>query len=240
MNQDNYAVLSELGTREFFMIADGMGGASAGEVASQIAVDTISDFVTKHLQQEIGDVEPILRQAIYEANQKIVDEASKIEAYQGMGTTFVSALVDANDVVFTHVGDSRGYIFQRGQLAQVTKDHSLVAELVRRGQLTAEEAFHHPQRNIVTRSLGAELHSTPDVTVVPWLPGDILLLCSDGLTDVVHAEELEPFLIQMAGAYCQEDVESIADQLIRLSLERGGPDNITLILVIHNEGVEVA
>jgi PPM family protein phosphatase len=241
MNQDNYAVLLELGMRQFFMIADGMGGPSAGEVASEIAADTVTHFVMESFQRgDNFEIEDMLREAIYAANQKIIACAMKTEAYQGMGTTLISALVDKSEVVFAHVGDSRGYLFQAQKLSQITHDHSLVAELVRRGQLTPEEAYHHPQRNIVTRSLGTESHSTPDLTVVPWSHGDVVLLCTDGLTDVVHLEELETFLAQVVQATCSEDVEEVAHQMIRLALERGGPDNITLILVLHTEGGEAA
>lgn len=240
MNQDGYAVLPHLKPREFYVIADGMGGPSAGEVASQIAVDTVSAYVTEH--GAATDVNPadLLREAVYEANQKIFDAAQSREEYLGMGTTLVCALVDPERVVFAHVGDSRGYVLQEGKLRQVTSDHSLVAELVRRGQLTEEEAQHHPQRNIVTRSLGTEAHSSPDIYEVEWCPGDILFLCSDGLSNMVDFAELEGLLHNVSSAKTPDQLDAVADALIRLALERGGPDNITLVIVLNREGGETA
>lgn len=235
MNQDGYAVMPHLSPRQLFVVADGMGGPSAGEVASRIAVDVLTSYMEQYGHRR--DIQPteLLREAIYHANQKIYTTAQENPNFHGMGTTVVCTLLDEEVAFFAHVGDSRGYIFQNGKLTQITKDHSLVAELVRRGQLTEEEARIHPQRNIVTRSLGTEAHSDPDIDKVEWSKGDVILLCSDGLSNLITHAELQVFLQQVAQAIYRVDLEDIADQMIRLALERGGPDNITLVFVLHGE-----
>ncbi len=240
MNQDGYAVLPDLSPRQFYVVADGMGGPSAGEVASSIAVDAVTEFVKSGISHV--DMEPaeLIREAIYHANQKIFSCAKDKEEYYGMGTTLVCALVDHSEVLFAHVGDSRGYLYRNEQLTQVTNDHSLVAELVRRGQLTEDEALHHPRRNIVTRSLGTDEYSHPDLYMVPWESGDVVLLCSDGLSNLVYFGELQSFMQKVSEANTERELELIAESMVRLALERGGPDNITLILVINREEGQVA
>jgi PPM family protein phosphatase len=240
MNQDGYAVLSDLSPSQFYVVADGMGGPSAGEVASSIAVDAVTEFVKSGITR--ADLEPadLVRKAIYHANQKIFSCAKEKEEYFGMGTTIVCALASTSNVLFAHVGDSRGYVYKQEKLTQVTKDHSLVAELVRRGQLTEDEALHHPRRNIVTRSLGTDEDSYPDLYSVDWAPGDAVLLCSDGLTNLVYFDELQSFMRKMTQATTGRELEMIADAMVRLALERGGPDNITLILVLYREEGQIA
>lgn len=236
MNQDNLAIHSEFQPFQLAVVADGMGGASAGEVASRLAIDEVCQFVEQALLTYHGNVEELLREAIYKANHKIWETARAEEEYTGMGTTLVAALFNHAQVTFAHVGDSRGYIFQANDLQQVTNDHSLVAELVRRGQLTEEEALHHPQRNIVTRSLGTSETNFPDVRQVKWQEGDVFMLCTDGLTNLVTQAELMQHLHLATAAKSNAEVEKVADSLIELALVRGGSDNITLVLVLHREG----
>lgn len=238
MNEDGYSVDTSLGTRRLLVVADGMGGSSAGEVASRIALDEVSAFMREVSLDEATDTGQILLDAIERANREIWQTALDTIAYAGMGTTLVAALCDDATVQFANIGDSRGYIYQANELRQATKDHSLVAELVRRGQLTSEEAFHHPQRNVVTRWLGTMETSRPDLETVEWSEGDVLLLCSDGLSNLIGPEELRHFLVEAAQAWTTPRVESIADELIGLALERGGPDNITLVLAVHRKGEE--
>lgn len=225
---------------KLLVVADGMGGASAGEVASQLAVGTVVDSLDEYLAQELDDPAEVLRAAIFVANDRIWKLAQEVDAYAGMGTTVVAALANESLVVFAHVGDSRGYFWHAGELVQVTSDHSLVAELVRRGQLTEAEAQHHPQRNIVTRSLGTLASNQADVRTVEWQPSDALLLCSDGLSNLVSHEELAKFLEVVTGADSQQVMEHEADRLLHLALERGAPDNITLIVAVHAPGGEGA
>ncbi|CAM3837943.1 Stp1/IreP family PP2C-type Ser/Thr phosphatase [Alicyclobacillus pomorum] len=235
VNQDCYSVHTELTPWQLLVVADGMGGASAGEVASRMAADAVSQFVRAEIERLSDSPADLLLHAVHEANRKIWDAAKSVDEYVGMGTTLVAALYNHEQVIFVHVGDSRGYICRGQELRQVTRDHSLVAELVRRGQLTEEEAQRHPQRNIVTRSLGTAEHSEPDVDIIQWSPGDTLLLCTDGLSNLVTQQELASLLEPLGQATSDEEVEAVADQLIRLALERGGPDNITLVLVVHRE-----
>lgn len=236
MNQDCYAVHVEAVPWRLLVVADGMGGASAGEVASQVAVGEVTEFLADHAAQQAANPEDLLRSAIFSANQRIWKMAQEVAAYAGMGTTVVAALADENSVVFAHVGDSRGYFWHDGELVQVTHDHSLVAELVRRGQLTEEEALHHPQRNIVTRSLGTLESNDADIEVIPWQPGDALLLCSDGLSNLLSTEELAGFVGAAAAVDSQTEVEQAADEMLHLAMERGAPDNITLIVATYPQG----
>jgi serine/threonine protein phosphatase PrpC len=235
MNQDSLAFQMDMEPWKLMVIADGMGGASAGEVASKLAADTVSEVIANELTN--GSVEPenLLQSAVHIANRRIWLAANDSEEYVGMGTTLVIALFDDQRINLAHVGDSRAYLYQDNQLRQVTRDHSLVAELVRRGQLTEEEALHHPQRNIVTRSLGTAEYSDPEIDVVAWRHGDILMLCTDGLSNLVTSEEIADSFSTLASASAHRDVEQVADDLIRLGLERGAPDNITLVLVVHRE-----
>ncbi|GGJ08176.1 protein phosphatase PrpC [Alicyclobacillus cellulosilyticus] len=235
VNEDGFAVHADFRPFRLIVVADGMGGASAGEVASKIAVDTVSDYVQSGLRNEGCDPQQLMQEAVFAANQRIWEVAQASEAYLGMGTTIVAALFDDTEVTIGHVGDSRGYLFQDGNLQQVTQDHSLVAELVRRGQITEDEAVRHPQRNIVTRSLGTVAHSYPDVATRRWRPGDVLLLCTDGLTNLVTSSELGDYLRELSGARSEADVDRLADALVQVALDRGGHDNITLVLVVHRE-----
>lgn len=238
-NEDNYAV-HELGRFTLAVVADGMGGASAGEVASGIAAETVCRLVKDGLEEPSVEPLEVLRGAIDKANQDIWDASRKNVDFLGMGTTLVAALYDDTNVYLGHVGDSRAYRFQGGACMQITRDHSLVGELVRRGQITEDEAQKHPQRNIVTRSLGTSPQSEPEMDEFTWTDGDTLLLCTDGLTDLVStsdlASELQPLTTTDRELH-NEDVAQVADHLIRVALERGAPDNVTLILVSYRKEI---
>ncbi|MCL6593422.1 MAG: Stp1/IreP family PP2C-type Ser/Thr phosphatase [Alicyclobacillus sp.] len=237
MNQDSFAVWAEQPPLCLLVVADGMGGASAGEVASRLAAETVTAAVADACRtQPHSSPEEWLRSAVQAANRRIWEEAHSSQAYVGMGTTLVAALVYEEQVVLAHVGDSRAYLLHEGQLAQVTADHSLVAELVRRGQLTEEEALHHPQRHIVTRSLGTAEYADPDVSCHPFAAHDVLLLCTDGLSNLVGLDELSARLQPLQAAAVQAEVEQAADELVALALARGGPDNVTVALAVRREG----
>ncbi|QSO49507.1 Stp1/IreP family PP2C-type Ser/Thr phosphatase [Alicyclobacillus mengziensis] len=236
MNQDSYAV-HPMGNWTFAVVADGMGGAAAGEIASQMAAEVVVREVELGLAAGTEPI-PTLRQAIQKANHEIWAKSRSNVDYLGMGTTLVAALYTSEEVIVAHVGDSRAYRFHAGVLEQVTRDHSLVAELVRRGQITEDEAMHHPQKNVVTRSLGTLEWSDPEIYELTFEPGDLVLLCTDGLTNCVTGEELTEHLAtipsdtQEAG---QSELEGVCDQLVQLTLDRGAPDNITLILIAHRK-----
>jgi len=202
-----------------FVVADGMGGAQAGEVASQIAVDVFS-----HGLPDSGSPEERLASRVQEANQRIWEQARARSEHAGMGTTLTAAYLDDSELAIAHVGDSRAYLFRDGSLRRLTQDHSLVDELVRRGKLTEEQAAEHPQRSIITRALGAEPTVEVDTWTYPVRPGDVLLLCSDGLTSMVAEERVEEILrgsMQLGVA---------AQQLIDEANAAGGRDNITVVL----------
>ena len=202
-----------------FVVADGMGGAQAGEVASRIAVEAFEQGLP-----DSGSPEERLATRVREANQQIYERSRADRGRAGMGTTLTAAYVDDAHVAIAHVGDSRAYLFRDGTLQRLTQDHSLVDELVRRGKLTEEQAAEHPQRSIITRALGPE----PDVEVDTWTyparAGDVVLLCSDGLTSMISEERVRAVLAE------HDNLDEAADALIREANEAGGRDNITVVL----------
>jgi len=202
-----------------FVVADGMGGAQAGEVASRIAVEAFEQGLP-----DSGSPEERLAARVREANQQIYERSRADRGRAGMGTTLTAAYVDDTHVAIAHVGDSRAYLFRDGTLQRLTQDHSLVDELVRRGKLTEEQAAEHPQRSIITRALGPE----PDVEVDTWTyparAGDVILLCSDGLTSMISEERVRETLAE------HENLDEAGDALIREANEAGGRDNITVVL----------
>jgi PPM family protein phosphatase len=203
-----------------FVVADGMGGAQAGEVASGLAVETLGQMPP----EDDANVEEELSEAIAEANRRIHERAQSDRALAGMGTTLTAAFVHDGKVTIGHVGDSRAYRFRDGELVQLTDDHSLVAELERHGKLTPAEARVHPQRSMILRALGIG----PDVEVDTYCfvgeSGDVFLLCSDGLSGLVHDKVIAEVL-----EGC-ETLDAAAEKLIELANLSGGPDNITTVL----------
>jgi serine/threonine protein phosphatase PrpC len=202
-----------------FVVADGMGGAQAGEVASRLAIEAF-----QHELPGSGPPEQRLAECVRAANRTIYEMSRSEDERAGMGTTLTAAYLDDSDLAIAHVGDSRAYLFRDRRLKRLTQDHSLVEELVRRGKLTEEQAAEHPQRSIITRALGPE----PDVEVDTWTypvqAGDVLLLCSDGLTSMISEETITEIL---AGTPVLRDA---AERLIGAANEAGGRDNITVIL----------
>jgi PPM family protein phosphatase len=211
-----------------FAVADGMGGAQAGEVASRLAAAAL---------EEDGDgasgPEERVVALIEEANRRVFQRAAEDEAASGMGTTMTVALVDDDRVTIGHVGDSRAYRFRGGELEQLTDDHSLVAELVRSGKLTPEEAETHPQRSVITRALGTEADVDVDTFSVQAVPGDLFLLCSDGLTSMVDDET-----ILDAVERHRADLEEAAKALVNAANRGGGEDNITVVFFEVDGGAE--
>ena len=212
-NEDNYFVRAPL-----FVVADGMGGAQAGEVASEMAVESFDGG--------IGDGSPAdgLVRIIQEANRRIHDRSRSDEQAAGMGTTCTAAYVGDSEVTIAHVGDSRAYLWRGGELTRLTRDHSLVGELVARGKLTEEQAEAHPQRSVITRALGPEAEVTVDVETFDARDGDVYLLCSDGLTSMIHEPGVRPVMERMT------ELDRAGRELIAAANEAGGRDNITVIL----------
>ncbi|MDQ6606415.1 MAG: Stp1/IreP family PP2C-type Ser/Thr phosphatase [Actinomycetota bacterium] len=203
-----------------FVVADGMGGAQAGEVASQIAITAFEQGLP-----EAGSPEERLVTRVREANAEIYERSQAEHERAGMGTTLTAAYLDEAHLVIAHVGDSRAYLIRDGKLKQLTQDHSLVGELVRRGKLTEEQAAEHPQRSIITRALGPEPSVEVDTWTYPARAGDVLLLCSDGLTSMISEERIGQILASATG------LDQAAEALIAGANEAGGRDNITVVLV---------
>ena len=212
-----------------FAVADGMGGAKAGEVASAMAVEAVGAA-----GESTEPTEAQLAGIVRDANRRIYDLAVADESRRGMGTTLTLAKVHGDEVSLAHVGDSRAYRMRDGELAQLTRDHSLVAELERSGQITAEAAEHHPQRSIITRALGPEPDVEVDTYTLAGRDGDLFLICSDGLTSMISDEEVASILRSASS------LDEAANALVRAANQSGGKDNITVILFRLGEGEAVA
>ena len=202
-----------------FVVADGMGGAQAGEVASKIAIEAFEQGLP-----DSSNVEERLADRVREANRQIYERSRAEQGRAGMGTTLTAAYLGDGHVAIAHVGDSRAYLLRDGSLTRLTQDHSLVDELVRRGKLTEEQAAEHPQRSIITRALGPEPTVDVDTFTYPVRAGDVLLLCSDGLTSMISEERVKEVLNS------SDTLDHAADQLIEEANEAGGRDNITVVL----------
>jgi PPM family protein phosphatase len=221
-NEDAFVVAPPL-----FAVADGMGGAKAGEIASQLAAAAVREE-----EGERADVGELIR----EANRRVWERARDDAAAAGMGTTMTVALAADDHVTIGHVGDSRAYRLREGVLEQLTEDHSLVAELVRSGRLSPEEAESHPQRSVITRALGTAADVDVDTLTVDSQPGDVFMLCSDGLTTMVEDERIVDVVDDN-----RDDLERAAKQLIADANRSGGEDNVTVVFFeIAEEGVETS
>jgi len=202
-----------------YVVADGMGGAQAGEVASALAVEEFRVGLTAQ-----GTAEQRLTERVQAANRRIYETAHRKLEHEGMGTTLTAVYLDESNLAVAHVGDSRAYIFRDGELVRLTHDHSLVEELIRRGKLTPEQAAAHPQRSIITRALGIEPEVEVDTWSYPMRAGDVVLLCSDGLTSMISEPQIASALA--AGP----DLDHAGERLIAEANEAGGRDNITVVL----------
>jgi PPM family protein phosphatase len=212
------------------IVADGMGGHAAGEVASDLAVRTISEGLREALAADPGlpELPSLLRQVIERANLAIRERAAGDLSLRGMGTTLAMAVARGGRLWLAHVGDSRAYLLRNGQIRRLTEDHSLVAQMVRAGQITLEESRKHHLRNVITRSLGFEANAQAEIQMIDWTPGDCLLLCSDGLTNLMEDSE-----IAGAVAACGEDLPAACRELIGLANERGGTDNVSVVVALN-------
>jgi serine/threonine protein phosphatase PrpC len=225
-NEDNFYLDEKLG---LLVVADGMGGHASGETASQLAVNIIRDYF-RGPQKLIGDYDQScseniskLRSAIFLANQAVYEAAQSSPQLKGMGTTIAAALLSGNKLSIAHIGDSRVYLVRAGNIEQLTDDHSIVNEQVKRDLITKEEAIKSDMKNILTKALGVDPDTEPDLNELTVFNGDILLLCSDGLTTMVSDEAILE-IISFAG-----NPDAACDSLIGAALENGGKDNVTVI-----------
>ena len=233
-NEDAFLVNPEMG---FALVADGMGGHAAGEVASELAIEQISAFLSRVSQD--GDITwPYkydigfslnankLMVGIKLANDRILGRVADNPQLNGMGTTIVGGIFEEDSVTIAHVGDSRAYLFREGELQLLTNDHSWVSEQVRRGLITEEQARVHPMKNVVTQALGGSERLSVEIDELELESGDLVLFCSDGLNSMVPMDELKKVFEGSFG-----DLEDLADRLTQEANDRGGDDNITIVLV---------
>jgi PPM family protein phosphatase len=220
-NEDSYVIEPPL-----FAIADGMGGAQAGEVASRLATAALKEAGAN------GGGEQRIADLIQEANRRVYDRSSSDPNTSGMGTTITVALVEDDRVAFGHVGDSRAYLIRQAQMEQLTEDHSLVNELLKTGKLSREEAETHPQRSVITRALGTDPDVDVDTFSVRAEDGDLFLLCSDGLTDMVSEESILDVVERN-----RSDIDGALRALVKAANHGGGQDNITVVAFEIADGV---
>ena len=208
------------------VVCDGMGGANAGNVASEVAAEAFMDYMNRYIESGCAFIEipAELVCAVLGANRAVFEKSVTDAEYAGMGTTLTAAITTPNGEIIANVGDSRVYHISKNSVNQITKDHSVVSEMVDRGDLTKAEARIHPNKNLITRALGTNRSEEPDLFSVKLKPGEYLLLCSDGLTNVVTEKELKTQLRLGDG------VRGGCERLIALAIERGAPDNVTVVV----------
>ncbi len=235
-NEDSYLINSDLG---LYIVADGMGGHLGGEYASKLAVKTVEAWIERLISDpdvtqitgvntQDADIGDQLRHAIQEASRRIYQEAISDERYQGMGTTTVATMLDGHSLYIANVGDSRAYLIRDGNIQQLTEDHSLVSEQIKAGVISEADARGHKLKNIITRSVGYQEDVEIDITIHQVKQDDKILLCSDGLSNLVEDEEIKKTV-------SDNDLPEACEDLIKLANSRGGDDNITVIILHFDE-----
>lgn len=212
-NEDSLIIIPPL-----FAVADGMGGHEAGEIASEITVNTLAELAPSHLDAE-G-----LTAAVEAANYNVMKAPRQGIGRDGMGATLTAAMLEGERLLIAQVGDSRAYLLHKGHLQQITRDHSLMADLIEAGQITPEEARVHPNRSVITRAIGSDIHMRPDIYELNVDAGDRILLCSDGLSSMISNNAIESIMRR------QSDAQHCADELVTAALENGGADNVTVVV----------
>jgi protein phosphatase len=226
-NQDAFSMmLDDERSVAVFVVCDGMGGARAGNVASGMAVDCFMEYMRKAAGDgaQLGDIADIMEKAAAAANAAVYVKSATESEYAGMGTTLVAAVVTQERCVIANIGDSRAYRITDGGITQVTKDHSVVEEMVDRGDITRAEARGHPKKNLITRALGTGISEMPDIFEPELREGEYLLLCSDGLSNIVEEREIYYETTYGGG------IEDSCGRLMEIALTRGAPDNVTAVL----------
>lgn len=232
-NQDAYQAGDLPGNGCWAVICDGMGGASGGNIASKTAVEFAAEIIAKcyKFNMSPNSIKNMLTSAVEGANVSIFDLSKQDDSLTGMGTTFVAAIVADEMVYIAHAGDSRAYMYSNNVLVQLTKDHSIVQAMVENGDITQEEAMNHPRKNVITRALGVEESIDFDYLEYPIEKDDILILCTDGLTNYVDTNVMLEILSKSV-------VGDLADDLVACANSNGGADNITVVAIINNSSTE--
>lgn len=226
INQDYYYI-STTDKLNLYILADGMGGYNGGEVASKLAIDSVKKYIENNFEKEKETKESILnliKSAIEYANMIVYEKSKEVKELEGMGTTLDVCLIYNNKIFIGHVGDSRIYRIRQNVMRKLTKDHSYVQKLIEDGTITREEAMTHPKKNMLMKALGCTPYVEPDVRARNYIAGDILIMCSDGLTNMVKEEEIYKTVI--------EDAVEAPKKLIEQANKLGGYDNITVITIL--------
>ncbi len=226
-NQDYYDIIPFGPECLLAIVCDGMGGAKSGNIASRLAGDVFCGEVRRNMRPDllVDDVKRVMTDAIQLANQAVYEHGQLSDDYTGMGTTLVAAFVCGKTLVVANVGDSRAYLIEGSGIRQITVDHSVVQMMLRRGEISREEARHHPVKNLITRAVGTEPRVVCDIFTLPVERGDNVLLCSDGLSNLVADQEL---LFEIVHGV---DKSGCCQRLLDVALSRGAPDNVTSVLV---------
>lgn len=227
MNQDYYCIPSQESNLQIYILADGMGGYAGGEIASRLAAETTKKYIENNFEKIEHEKEAILKlikDAIEYANLVVYEESKKDEKLHEMGTTLDVCFIYNNKVYIGHVGDSRVYLIKNDIARKITKDHSYVQQLVEDKKITREEAMHHPKKNMLLKALGCTPYVEPDIRARNLVKGDILLMCSDGLTNMIDENKIYEIV--------RENKENSPEVLINLANNAGGYDNITVITII--------
>lgn len=226
-NQDAYFAYSN-DEKQFalLIVCDGMGGAKAGNVASELATETFMNTVESGYSDGCShdEIVTLLKEALRSANDAVYEKSLTSDDFSGMGTTLVAALLTKDDAIVLNVGDSRAYSILGKEITQITKDHSFVEDLIDRGDISREEAQHHPNKNLITRALGTSPEIACDIFHVEIHDGDYLLLCTDGLTNLLEDYEI---LYEINNS---QNIEECCEKLLQITIARGAPDNVTIVL----------
>ena len=226
MNQDYYYISNSLDEVQLYILADGMGGYNGGEIASKIAVETAKNYIEnnfKEIEKDRDSIIQLLGSSMEYANMVVYEKSQEKPELHGMGTTLEICLIYNNKVYIGHIGDSRIYRIRKEFIRKLTQDHSYVQKLVKEGKITKEQAEVHPQKNMLTRALGCNAFVEPDVMVKGFLKDDILVMCSDGLTNMVKTD----IIYQEAS----KNIEQAPKELVRIANENGGKDNVTVVII---------
>lgn len=220
-NNQDYVVTLKGKKYILLIVADGMGGHNAGEIASKSACITIRDYIFKNFDG-YESIENLIKDSIVAANEEVYKKSLSNKNFNGMGTTVTCSLIYKDNIYIGHVGDSRAYLINKVGIVKITQDHSYVQELIDNGSITEKEAINHPQRNIITRAVGTEMDVTIDIKMMNINKGDYILICTDGLTNYINNDEIFEIV--------SSNKKNAVDELINLAKERGGSDNISIII----------
>ena len=227
MNQDYYYISNSLDEIQLYILADGMGGYNGGEIASKLAVETAKNYIKnnfKDIEKDRDSIIQLLGSSMEYANMVVYEKSKENPELQGMGTTLEICLIYNNKVYIGHIGDSRIYRIRKEFIRKLTQDHRYVQKLVKEWTITKEQAAHHPQKNMLMKALGCNAFVEPDVMVKGFLKDDILIMCSDGLTNMIDQETI----YQMAS---KKNIEQASKDLVQRANDNGGYDNITVVII---------